>query len=106
MASRRGGARPGAGRPAGRVSAAKIAIAEAAKEHAHDALLMLVQIAKDLSAPASARVAAANSIIERAYGRPIAPLQHDTVDGFAKCIAELSRRGSPVPVATQRQDRD
>ena len=102
MAQGRGGARPGAGRPKGRVSVAKIAIAEAAQEYAHDALLMLVQIAKDATAPAAARVSAANSILERAYGRPVAPMQHDSSDGFARFLAELSRRGSAVPVASER----
>ena len=99
MGNGRGGARPGAGRPKGKVSAAKLAIAEAAQEHAHDALLMLVEIAKDATAPASARVSAANSIIERAYGRPIAPLQHGATDGFTQFLAEISRQGSAVPVA-------
>jgi hypothetical protein len=102
----RGGARPGAGRPRGKISAAKLAIAEAAQEHATEALQMLVQIAQDATAPAAARVSAANAILDRAYGRPSAPLQHDATDGFTAAIAELSRRGSAVPVATARHDHD
>ena len=48
---------PGAGRKKGKVSKAKRELAEMAKEHAEDALLTLVEIAKGNSA-ASARVPA------------------------------------------------
>lgn len=70
MAGKHGGARKGAGRKPGAVSRAKKDLAEAAKAHAEDALAVLVEIAKDSEAPHSARVSAANAIIDRGYGKP------------------------------------
>lgn len=68
-----GGRRPGAGRKAGGRNAATIAqkktFAEIAKEHAPAALDMLAKIAAS-SESDSARVAACNSILDRAYGKP------------------------------------
>jgi 3-oxoacyl-ACP reductase-like protein len=65
----KGGARPGAGRKRGKVSKAKRALAEMAKEHAEAALRTLVEIATRDGA-ASARVSAATAILDRAYGKP------------------------------------
>jgi hypothetical protein len=75
----RGGARPGAGRKRGKVSAAKGALAEMAKEHAEAALDTLVEIAKGSNA-ASARVSAATAILDRAYGKPTQALEHSAPD--------------------------
>jgi hypothetical protein len=50
-----------------------------AKEHAEDALLTLVEIAKGNST-ASARVSAATAILDRAYGRPSQALEHSVPD--------------------------
>lgn len=77
----RGGKREGAGRKPGVVSAAKRSLAEAAKEHAQEALDVLVEIAKDKEQPAAARVSAANSILDRAYGKPTQALDHMSSDG-------------------------
>lgn len=66
----RGGARPGAGRKKGKVSAAKRDLQEMAKGYATDALQVLVDIAKSTEATDAARVAAANAILDRGYGRP------------------------------------
>jgi hypothetical protein len=65
----RGGSRPGAGRKKGKVSKAKRALAEMAKDHAEAALRTLVEIAIGDGA-ASARVSAATAILDRAYGKP------------------------------------
>lgn len=65
----RGGARPGAGRKKGAVSQAKRDIAEMAKEHAEAALNVLVTIANSAKASDAARVAAANAILDRGYGK-------------------------------------
>lgn len=64
-----GGARPGAGRKPGKVSKAKRDLAELAKGHAEAALRALVDIAKNGESE-SARVSAANAILDRSYGRP------------------------------------
>lgn len=64
-----GGKRPGAGRKPGLVSPAKQDLIQAAKEHAQQALDVLVEIAKDVTQPAAARVSAANGILDRGYGK-------------------------------------
>ena len=99
---RHGGKRPNAGRPKGKVSAAKRAIAEVAQEHADDMLKVLVQIAKDKQEPASARVAAANAVIERGYGKPVTPVQNESQDRLTLALIEISKRGSAAPIATAR----
>jgi YHS domain-containing protein len=86
----RGGARPGAGRKKGKVGEAKRQLAEMAKEHAEDALLTLVEIAKG-DAAASARVSAAVAILDRAYGKPTQALEHSTPDNsLSKLMAALA----------------
>ena len=102
MAGRHGGARRGAGRPKGNVTAAKLLIAEAAQEHATDALSVLVAIAKDPEAPASARVSAATHILDRGYGKPVTPPEAETTDRLTLALIEISKRGSAAPIATTR----
>lgn len=67
--SNRGGARPGAGRPKGAINKATADIREAAQQYTDQALGVLVQIATAGESEA-ARVAAANSILDRAHGKP------------------------------------
>ena len=71
----RGGKRAGAGRKPGVVSQAKRDIAEMAKEHACAALGALVEIMGNGQEAASARVSAANAILDRAYGKPMQAVQ-------------------------------
>lgn len=71
-----GGTRPGAGRPPGKVSAAKRALADMAKGHAEKALQTLVDIAQDKESPAAARVSAATAILDRGYGKPPQSIEH------------------------------
>ena len=68
--AQRGGARPGAGRKRGKIEPRKRDLIEAAKGYADAALEVLLSIAKNTEAPAAARVAAANAIIDRGYGKP------------------------------------
>ncbi len=95
----RGGARPGAGRKKGKVGEAKRELAEMAKEHAGDALLTLVEIARGNSA-ASARVSAAVAILDRAYGKPSQALEHSAPDNslgqFWKELMANARVARPV----------
>lgn len=65
----RGGKREGAGRPQGAVNKATADIRDAAKEYSAQALQVLVQVATAGESEA-ARVAAANSILDRAHGKP------------------------------------
>lgn len=79
--AQRGGARPGAGRKKGKVSKLKRDLAEMARDHALAALQTLVDIAGDRLAPHTARVSAANAILDRGYGRPPQALEHTGKDG-------------------------
>ncbi|MER8806042.1 hypothetical protein NKH65_03925 [Mesorhizobium australicum] len=76
----RGGKRPGAGRKKGKVSEAKRAISDMAKVHAEAALETLAEIASKGESD-SARVSAANAILDRAYGKPPQAVQHTGKDG-------------------------
>lgn len=76
-----GGKRPGAGRKPGRVSKAKIDIAERAKTHGDAALRTLAEIMASKDEPASARVAAANALLDRGFGKPAQSLDHSSSDG-------------------------
>jgi hypothetical protein len=66
----RGGKRVGAGRKPGATSLAKRDLATMAKEHVNLALSVLVEVAT-LGQSESARVCAANALLDRAYGKPI-----------------------------------
>jgi hypothetical protein len=72
--SKRGGKRPGAGRPIGAQSRAtkeaKGTLTEIAKQHAPDAIATLAAIMRSDKASDSARVAAADKILDRGYGKP------------------------------------
>lgn len=71
--AQRGGKRPGAGRPKGvrnkLTRDAQKTITELAREQTDAALQALVSIAKEGESEA-ARVSAANSLLDRAYGKP------------------------------------
>lgn len=74
--AQRGGKRPGAGRPVGSKDkatlAAKQTLSELAKVYAPEALDALARIMRDDQQSGSAVVAAANAILDRAYGKPFA----------------------------------
>lgn len=69
----RGGKRTGAGRPSGRRNKAtieqKLTLEELARTHTDTALTVLVEVAQHGQSEA-ARVSAANSILDRGYGKP------------------------------------
>jgi len=65
----RGGKREGAGRPKGAVNKATADIREAAQQYSDEALAVLAEVMKTGDSAAS-RVAAANSILDRAHGKP------------------------------------
>lgn len=75
----RGGRREGAGRPQGARSRAtkahKATLSDLAREHTDTALRALVDIAKKGESE-NARVAAANSLLDRAYGKPTQSHEH------------------------------
>lgn len=65
----RGGKREGAGRPKGAVNKATADIREAAQEYTDEALKVLAEVMRQGDS-AAARVAAANSILDRGHGKP------------------------------------
>lgn len=81
---RHGGPRPNSGRKPGTKDRAtpdqKAAISDLAKQHAPMALQQLVDIARNGNTD-SARVAACNSILDRAYGKPSQSVMHGNPDG-------------------------
>lgn len=95
----RGGRRPGAGRPSGVGNRAtpedKRTLAELAKVYAPAALQVLVDVARDTSAPASSRVAAASALLDRSHGRPVQALEHTGKDGGPIETADIAML-SPV----------
>jgi hypothetical protein len=103
-----GGARPGAGRKPGKVSAAKRALAEMAKDYAETALATLVEVCTSKEAADSARVAAANALLDRGYGRPPQAIQHTgtiQTEDVTKRDAELfaSRMASLAAVGVSEE---
>lgn len=86
--STHGGKRPGAGRPKGSPNKATASIRDAAREYTQEALAALVGVLRNDSEPAAARVSAANSILDRGYGK-------------ASTVLSGDEDGGPVKVATK-----
>ena len=84
-----GGKRVGAGRPKGSREAAtkkqQATIAELARSHAPAALKALVEISRECESP-SARVAASNSILDRAFGKPVQAMDVSNSDGSMRTV--------------------
>jgi hypothetical protein len=79
-----GGKRPGAGRPKGSraltllaLTGERMAFYEAARHYEQKALQVIVSVFMDDKQPASLRLAAANDLLDRAYGRPPVAVQID-----------------------------
>jgi len=100
MANGHGGAREGAGRPPGAVSKAKRELMSMAEDHAEAALQTLVDIAGNKDEAAAARVSAANSILDRAYGRPAQGVNLDatisTSDPLSTLLEKVAAAGNKV----------
>lgn len=96
-----GGKRPGAGRKPGSKNRAtkeqKATFADLAKEYAPEALTTLVSVMNDTEQSGAARVAAANSILDRAYGKPV-PLVEDGDDDAPAVGWEIKVRPAKGPV--------
>ena len=79
----RGGYRSGAGRPTGSLnkttSKQSQRLSELAKDYTHDALLTLVDVAKNGRSDA-ARVSAANALLDRGYGKPAVKEEVEHID--------------------------
>ncbi|KQI67036.1 hypothetical protein AN189_17585 [Loktanella sp. 3ANDIMAR09] len=93
--AQRGGKRAGAGRKPGQVSKAKRDLAEMAKDHAQSALNVLVEIMTNDQEAATARVSAANGILDRAYGKAV-PMQVDPQQDDAPSVTVNLTMAAPV----------
>lgn len=97
--AQRGGKRPGAGRKPGSLNRATIiekkALAELAKELAPEALQALARVMRDSGQSGPAIVAAANSILDRAYGKPFSaePEQDDDAEPLTWSISVRAAKG-------------
>jgi predicted Zn-dependent protease len=67
---KRGGRRPGSGRKAGTPNKATRELKELASEYTERAVKTLAEVMEDPGAPPAARVAAADKLLDRGYGRP------------------------------------
>lgn len=85
--SSHGGARPGAGRKRGEPNKVNRDLRELAQHYTPEALDTLASIMRDGESEA-ARVSAANSILDRGYGKPA---QHVTSEGTLKVTDERRR---------------
>lgn len=78
--SKRGGARPNAGRKAGVPNKATAEVKEIAQRYSEKAIKALAQIVETGESEA-ARVSAANAILDRAYGKPSQAVAVGGADG-------------------------
>lgn len=105
MANGRGGARSGAGRPRGArnklTKAKKQTLTEMAGQYTESALATLAGIMQDTDAPAAARVTAANSLLDRAHGKPLQATTEIPLDRVPEPFTGfLIERAEPDPPAT------
>jgi hypothetical protein len=92
-----GGKRPGAGRPKGSRALTLIAptgermsFYEAARLYDREALRVIASVFMDEKQPAALRLAAANDLLDRAYGRPPVAIDATTREmSFEKIIHEV-----------------
>ena len=99
-----GGKRHGAGRPKGSraltllaPTGERMAFYEAARQYEHEALQVIVSVLRDTKQPASLRLAAANDLLDRAYGRPSVAIDATTRELSLKKIIHEVRWLPPDP---------
>lgn len=76
-------------------------VAEAARDFGPRALEVLIEVAEDKTAPASARAGAASTLIERGFGKATQPISGDP-DG-APIQSETKFDLTGLPLEVQRQ---
>jgi hypothetical protein len=81
----------------------RMAFYEAARHYDKDALQVIVSVLKDAKQPASLRLAAANDLLDRAYGRPPVATDATTQDLSLKKIIHEVRWLPPDPNDTSKE---
>ena len=79
------------GNPGGRPRA-EIHVRDLAREHTAEALKVMVEVMRDKKAPATARLGAAQGLIDRAWGKPAQIIAGDAEGDPIRVDAELSDR--------------
>src|SRR5215469_4687727 len=99
-----GGKRRGAGRPKGSraltllaPTGERMAFYEAARQYDKEALRLIASLMMDAKQPASLRLAAANDLLDRAYGRPPLSVEVDRRQTEFKRIIHEVRWMNPDP---------
>jgi hypothetical protein len=101
-----GGKRPGAGRPKGSRALTLVAptgermtFYEAARQYEQEALRVIVSVFMDEKQPAALRLAAANDLLDRAYGKPPVAVQVNQTapEMAARKVVHLVRWMPPDP---------
>lgn len=85
----KGGPRPGAGRKPGAPNKATATLKELAREYTPQALEALVKVMIHGESEA-ARVAAANAVLDRGYGKPSTVLAGDEEGGPVKHVVKIT----------------
>jgi len=95
--TRKPGRKPGTtktgGRKKGVPNKATASVRDAARAYTDAALLTLADVMKDEQQPAAARVSAANSLLDRGYGKPSQPVDGDGEGGPIKTVHDITLRG-------------
>lgn len=87
----KGGPRPGAGRKKGEPNKATATLKELARQYTAEAIEALVDVVR--TETGSARVQAANALLDRGYGKPSQVLSGDEDGGAVQLAHEIIIRG-------------
>tara|TARA_B100000700_G_scaffold311784_2_gene394498 strand:+ start:1691 stop:1948 length:258 start_codon:yes stop_codon:yes gene_type:complete len=79
----------GPGRPKGARNKATVQVRELARQHAKRAIGALLDITDDKEAPHAARVSAANSLLDRGFGKPKQETELSGGLHFEKIVREI-----------------
>ena len=80
-------------------SLCKYANRDIARKHTKPAIATLVRVMKDKNASASAQVAAATALLDRAHGRPQQQILLNTPESISDTLREISERPQAEQVA-------
>lgn len=90
------GSKPGerrGGRQKGTPNKATASLRDIARQYTDKAIEGLVAVLNNLEEPAAARISAANSLLDRGYGKPSQPLDGDGEGGPIKTINRIEMIG-------------
>lgn len=88
---KRGGKRPGSGRKKGVPNKTTRTIKQKAAEHGDNAITTLAAIMKDTENPPEVRIKAANSLLDRGFGKPPQYVEMD-INPTGETLEERQRR--------------